>query len=91
VDRKPWQDVNEALQSRTDIGYPKAGFEQRAVDVSVSYLQVAEGYRNAKTISVRQDRADASTEEPRTSIIHFRTIFGDLIQDQKSEEKWSAA
>jgi hypothetical protein len=36
-------------------------------------------YRAARQISVDADRGDASTEDLRQGLIHFRTVFGELI------------
>jgi hypothetical protein len=72
-------------------GYPKAGFEQRAADVSVTYPRVMENYRVAHAIGVRSDRVEASTEELRTAMIQYRAIFDELVQDQKRGERKSAA
>jgi hypothetical protein len=80
--------INAILQAR---GYPQAGFEQRAADVSVSYPRVMDDYRKANAIAVRPGRTDASTEELRTAMIHYRTIFDELIQDRMPEAKKTAA
>jgi hypothetical protein len=80
--------INAILEAR---GYPRTGFEQRAADVSVTYPRVMENYRLANAIAVRPGRADASTEELRTAMIHYRSIFDELIQDQKPQEKRPAA
>ncbi len=72
-------------------GYPKGGFEQRAADVSVTYPRVMENYRGAHAIAVRPGRAEASTEELRTALIHYRAIFDEIVQDQSPQEKKSAA
>jgi LPXTG-motif cell wall-anchored protein len=80
--------INTMLLAR---GYPQAGFEQRAADVSVTYPHVMESYRTANSIAVRSGRADASTEELRTAMIRYRAIFDELIQTQKPLAKKSAA
>jgi hypothetical protein len=72
-------------------GYPKGTFEQRAADVSVTYPRVMESFRVAHAIAVRPGRADASTEELRTAMIQYRTIFDELVQAQIPQEKKSAA
>ena len=64
-------------------GYPKDSFEQRAADVSVTYPRVMEYYRVAHAIAVRPGRAEASTEELRTAMIQYRTIFDELVQAQR--------
>jgi hypothetical protein len=80
--------ISAILEAR---GYPSAGFEQRAADVSVTYPRVMEDYRKARAIAVRPGRADASTEELRTAMIQYRSIFDEVIQDQKTQENKSAA
>jgi hypothetical protein len=75
--------VNALLEAR---GYPLAGFEQRASDVSVTYPRVMENYRLAHAIAVRTGRVEATTEELRTAIIQYRAIFDELVQPQKPSE-----
>jgi hypothetical protein len=80
--------ITSLLQAR---GYPLAGFEQRAADVSVDYPRVMENYRAAQAIAVRPGKADATTEELRTAMIHYRGIFDELMQTRKPGEVRSAA
>ena len=80
--------VNELLQAR---GYPVASFEQRAADVSVTYPRVMENYRLAHAVAVRPGRVEATTEELRTAMIQYRTIFDELLQAQKPSETMVAA
>jgi hypothetical protein len=87
--------VNEADELISSLlvarGYPKGSFDQRAADISVSYPRVMEDYRLANGIAVRPGRADASTEELRTAMIQYRTIFDELVQVQKPSAKRTAA
>jgi hypothetical protein len=80
--------VSALLEAR---GYPNAGFEQRAADVSVTYPRVTENYRVAHGIAVRPGKAEATTEELRTAIIQYRAIFDELMQAHKPAEHRSAA
>jgi hypothetical protein len=80
--------INALLEAR---GYPQASFEQRAADVSVHYPRVMENYRVAHSIAVRPGRVEASTEELRTAMIQYRSIFDDLVQDQLPVEHKSVA
>jgi hypothetical protein len=80
--------ITALLEAR---GYPKDHFEQRAADISVSYPGVMESYRVAHGIAVRPGMVEASTEELRTAMIQYRTIFDELVQAQKLLEKKSAA
>lgn len=75
--------VTEADQLLGDVmstrGYPVSDFEQRAADISVNYPLVLENYRSAHGIAVRQTRGQASTEELRQAMIHYRTLFDELV------------
>jgi hypothetical protein len=80
--------INTLLQAR---GYPRASFEQRAADVSVTYPRVMENYRLAHAVAVRSGSVEATTEELRTAMIQYRAIFDELAQAQRSAEIKSAA
>ena len=60
-----------------DRGYPMDGFEQQAADLSVEHADVVDGYRSAHEIRGRRDQAD--TEELRTALVHYRTMFRELV------------
>ena len=75
--------VTEADQLLGDVmstrGYPVSDFEQRAADISVDHPLVMENYRTAHEIAVRQTRGQANTEELRQAMIHYRTLFEELV------------
>jgi len=75
--------VTEADQLLGDVmstrGYPVSDFGQRAADISVDYPLVLENYRSAHAIAVRQTQGQASTEELRQAMIHYRTLFEELV------------
>jgi hypothetical protein len=79
--------VTEADQLLRDVmstrGYPLSDFEQRAADISVDYPLVLENYRSAHEIAVRQTRGQASTEDLRQAMIHYRTLFEELVGEPK--------
>jgi hypothetical protein len=60
-------------------GYSLADFDQRAADLSVEHPLVVEHYRAGHAIAVRQASSQATTEEQRQAMIHYRTLFDDLI------------
>jgi hypothetical protein len=62
-------------------GYPVSNFEQRASDISVDHPLVLENYRNAHEIALRQVRGQATTEELRQAMVHYRTLFEDLVNE----------
>jgi hypothetical protein len=69
--------VMEVMRER---GYPVADeFEQRAADVSVDHPAVVEHYRAAHGISGRATTGEASTEDLRQAMVHFRALFVELL------------
>ncbi|GAA4598794.1 hypothetical protein GCM10023194_77250 [Planotetraspora phitsanulokensis] len=64
-----------------DRGYPTDDFEQRVSDLSVDYASTLDHYRAAHDISSRAARQDASTEELRQAMVHYRALFQELLAD----------
>src|SRR6202167_2842576 len=62
-------------------GYPVSDFDQRAADISVDHPRVVENYRSAHDIALRVGENGASTEDLRTAMIHYRTLFEDLVRE----------
>ena len=62
-------------------GYPMSDFEQRAADISVDHPLVLENYRAAHQCALRQTRGQASTEDLRQAMIHYRTLFEQLVNE----------
>jgi hypothetical protein len=75
--------VIELMQTR---GYPMGDFEQRAADISVDHPVVLENYRAAHAIAVRDSQATASTEDLRQAMVHYRTLFEELLDRRVREE-----
>ena len=61
-------------------GYPVSDFNQRAADVSVDHPRVVENYRSAHEIALRVGKAETTTEELRTAMIHYRWVIEELMQ-----------
>lgn len=68
--------VAEVMRRR---GYPMDDFDQRAADVSVDHPHVVENYRAAHEISGRHEQGQASTEELRRAMVHYRALFDELL------------
>jgi hypothetical protein len=68
--------VGEVMTAR---GYPLGDFDQRAADISVDHPRVVANYRAARDIARRQDRGEATTEDLRQAVIHYRALFEDLL------------
>jgi hypothetical protein len=68
--------VRELMEKR---GYPMGDFEHRAADISVDYPGVVAAYRAAQEIAARNERGAADTEELRKAVVHYRTLFDELL------------
>lgn len=69
--------VQQVMQQR---GYPLGDFEQRAADISVDHPIVVSNYRKAHEIALKQVNGQASTEDLRQAMVHYRALFEDLLQ-----------
>jgi hypothetical protein len=87
--------VTEADQLLGDVmstrGYPVSDFEQRAADISVDHPLVLENYRTAHEIALRQTKGQANTEDLRQAMIHYRTLFEELVGEPELAEAKAAA
>jgi hypothetical protein len=61
-------------------GYPVAEFDRRAADISVNHPRLVEYYRSAHGVAVRLSKNEASTEELRTAMIEYRSLFDELVE-----------
>jgi hypothetical protein len=80
--------VSSLMQSR---GYPVADFDQRAADISVDHPRVVENYRSAHAIALRLGKGEASTEDLRSAMIYYRSLFEELVQMQTPLETKAVA
>jgi hypothetical protein len=70
--------VEEVMKER---GYPVGEFDQRAADISVDHPRLVENYRAAHEISLREQSGQASTEDLRAAMIHYRDLFRELLDE----------
>jgi hypothetical protein len=86
--------VTDADQLLGDVmstrGYPMSDFEQRAADISVDHPLVLDNYRAAHQSALRQTRGQASTEDLRQAMIHYRTLFEELVSEPELARAKSA-
>lgn len=61
-------------------GYPLSDFDQRGADISVDHPRVVENYRAAHEIALRVGKEAAPTEDFRIAMIHYRSLFEELVQ-----------
>ncbi|MEU8465557.1 hypothetical protein [Streptomyces sp. NPDC029003] len=76
----------DALVSRLmgERGYPTEGYQGAVRDLSVEHGRTLEHYRAAHDVKVRSGNGQATTEELRGAMVHYRALFEDLLTDQRS-------
>jgi hypothetical protein len=72
--------IQQVMRER---GYPVEDFEQRAADVSVDHPEVVNNYRAAHGISIAHEREKATTEDLRQAMVHYRSLFDELLETRQ--------
>ncbi len=71
-----------------DRGYPvDDDFERRAADVSVDYPDVVENFREGHRLVQEQGDSDGDTESLRQAMVHFRSLFDELLEEKRTHEE----
>jgi hypothetical protein len=87
---EPAQAVTQADRLVTEVmrerGYPMDEFDQRVADISVDHPEVVEHYRAAHSIHLANEDDEASTEDLRQAVVHYRALFNELLDESESEE-----
>jgi hypothetical protein len=60
-------------------GYPTGDYDDRLANLSVEHARTLGHYRDAHDISLRNQRGEASTEDLRQALVHYRALFADLL------------
>jgi hypothetical protein len=69
--------VTEVMRER---GYHVEDFEQRAGDLSVDDPRLVQDYRAARAVAGANDRSEARTEDLRQALVHYRSLFEELLE-----------
>ncbi|MEV4948903.1 hypothetical protein [Streptomyces sp. NPDC053755] len=84
VDR-PKEAVHDADRLVTALmrarGYPTDDFDQRLRDLSVEHGRTLEHYRAAHEINTLGEGRQATTEQLRGAMVHYRALFDELLAD----------
>ena len=80
--------VKELMQAR---GYLVGDFEQRAADISVDYPNVMTNYRAGRDIALRNNSGKATTEDLRQAMVHYRSLFEELLETAEPTTRQEAA
>ncbi|WP_222869804.1 hypothetical protein [Actinomadura decatromicini] len=63
----------------SERGYPTRGFEEKVAHLSVEHGRTMDHYRNAHAISGKAAAKQASTEDLRQAMVHYRALFEELL------------
>ena len=76
--------VSQAMHAR---GYPTSDFDRQAADLSVDHPHVLGDYRIAHEIALRSEENQASTEDLRLAMQHYRALFEELVEVGAAREE----
>jgi hypothetical protein len=71
--------VTELISER---GYPTENYEEQLAHLSVEHARTLEHYRDAHEINMQNERGEASTEQLRVALVHYRALFSELLGEQ---------
>ncbi|WP_432828406.1 hypothetical protein [Dactylosporangium sp. CA-092794] len=75
--------VRDADALVTDLiaerGYPTGDYEEHVAHLSVDHARTLGHYRDAHEISQVAERGEATTEQLRQAVVHYRALFSDLL------------
>jgi hypothetical protein len=75
--------VTELIAAR---GYPTDNYDDRLSHLSVEHARVLSDYREAHDISERNQRGEATTEQLRLAVLHYRSLVTELLGDEAAEQ-----
>ena len=75
--------VTSVMQAR---GYPVPELDQ-AADLSAEHPIVVDNYRAVREIGLRHSRGQATAEDLRQAVMHYRALFQELIEDSRPFSK----
>jgi len=76
--------VSAIMQAR---GYPIGNFEELADVISVDHPSVVNNYRGAHAIAAGNTAGQVTTEGLRKAMVHYRSLFDELLHDSVPERR----
>jgi len=90
----PEQAVATADDLVTDLiaerGYPTGDYDDQLANLSVDHARTLGHYRDAHEISRRSRNGEASTEDLRQALVHYRALFADLLGENPVQSSQSS-
>ena len=72
-------------------GYPTGDYDDQLATLSVAHARTLEHYRDAHTISERSKSGEATTEDLRQALVHYRALFADLLGENPVRSEGASA
>jgi len=72
--------IEDVMRSR---GYPLEDVDRRLDDLSVDHSAVVSHYRAGRDLFERHERGEASTEDLRLAMVHYRALFDELVGENR--------
>jgi hypothetical protein len=63
-------------------GYPTGDYDEQVAHLSVEHAHTLGHYRDAHDIYLRNERGEATTEQLRQALVHYRALFADILGEQ---------
>jgi hypothetical protein len=83
--------VNEADELVTRLagerGYPTGDYDEQVANLSVDHARTLGNYRDAHEIYLVNARGEATTEQLRQAVVHYRALFSDLLGTDVTETR----
>ncbi|MBF9131005.1 hypothetical protein I0C86_18865 [Plantactinospora sp. S1510] len=70
-------------------GYPTGDYDDHLAHLSVEHARTLTHYRDAHDIHLRNERGEASTEQLRQAVVHYRELFADLLGEDPVRQQTS--
>jgi len=85
---QPGEAVDEAdqlvVEVMRDRGYPVDDFVTQSDMISVDHPDVVNNFRMAHQVQVENHNRRATTDDLRQAVVHYRSLFTDLLRDEAS-------
>jgi hypothetical protein len=63
-------------------GYPTGDYDEQVAHLSVEHARTLGRYREAHEIHLANERGEASTEQLRQAVVHYRALFAELLGEE---------
>ena len=77
--------IAHVMKARGYAAEDMENFNQRVADLSVNHANVVQHYRAARELADANLEGRANTEELRIAFVHFRALFGELLEQSRPE------